>query len=588
MNNFKFYDLTIPQKSIYLTEEYASGSSVNLIGGNIIIDEPVNLDFLEKALNIFVKKNDAIRIRIHMENNKPKQYITPYEPFTIRRVFIKDKQELEDLSLQAVNKKFNFFDSKLFWVTLFKFEDNTGGLIVTFHHIICDAWTMSLFVDQVMNIYSKLIAGEIIDDSANNSYLDFAKSEQDYLHTPRFQKDKEFWNTFFDSEPEPSLISDQKEKIIDTTAKRKIYILDKELYSKLDAFCKEHNCSLYTFFMAIYSLYLARINNNDFSTIGTPILNRTNFKEKNTCGIFVSTQAFFMKMNYEETFTDFLREVLTNQMKFFRHQKYSYSTLLEDLKTKYNISYNLYDLAISYQNARIDNTVADIKFHTNWSFNNNCSDTLQIHFYDLDDTGIINIYYDYKLSKFSEEQIDKIHSRIMNMTLHVLENPSILLKDISIICEKEEELIINKFNNSNISHPKNIGIHELIEAVASKYPNNTAVTYNGEHITYKELIANSTKIATNLIENGVEKGDCVAVLFKNKDINLICSLLGILKAGAAFLAIYPDYPNERIEYILENSNSIIVASWNLLNISRLIILHLHTSHLLCCILYMRN
>lgn len=525
MNNFKFYDLTIPQKSIYLTEEYASGSSVNLIGGNIIIDEPVNLDFLEKALNIFVKKNDAIRIRIHMENNKPKQYIPPYEPFTVRRVFIKDKQELEDLSLQAVNKKFDFFDSKLFWFTLFKFEDNTGGLIVTFHHIISDAWTMSLFVDQVMNIYSKLIAGEIIDDSDNNSYLDFAKSEQDYLHTPRFQKDKEFWNTFFDSEPEPSLISDQKEKIIDTTAKRKIYILDKELYSKLDAFCKEHNCSLYTFFMAIYSLYLARINNNDFSTIGTPILNRTNFKEKNTCGIFVSTQAFFMKMNYEETFTDFLREVLTNQMKFFRHQKYPYSTLLEDLKDKYNISYNLYDLALSYQNARIDNTVANIKFHTNWSFNNNCSDTLQIHFYDLDDTGIINIYYDYKVSKFSEEQIDKIHSRIMNMTLRVLDNPSILLKDISIICEKEEELIINKFNNSNIAHPRNIGIHELIEDVASQYPNNTAVTYNGEHITYKELIVNSTKIATNLIENGVKKGDCVAVLFKNKDINLICSLL---------------------------------------------------------------
>lgn len=560
MNNLKLYDLTIPQKSIYLTEEYATGSSVNLIGGNIIIDEPVNLDFLEKALNIFVKKNDAIRIRIHMENNNPKQYITPYEPFTVRQVFIKDKQELEDLSIQAVNKKFDFFDSKLFWFTLFKFEDNTGGLIVTFHHIISDAWTMSLFVDQVMNIYSKLLAGEIIDNSENNSYLEFAKSEQDYLHTPRFQKDKEFWNTFFDSEPEPSLISDQKEKIIDTTAKRKIYILHKELYSKLDTFCKEHNCSLYTFFMAIYSLYLARINNNDFSTIGTPILNRTNFKEKNTCGIFVSTQAFFMKMNYEETFTDFLKEVLASQMKFFRHQKYPYSTLLEDLKSKYNISYNLYDLALSYQNARIDNTVANIKFHTNWSFNNNCSDTLQIHFYDLDDTGIINIYYDYKVSKFSEEEIDNIHTRIMNMTLHVLKNPSILLKDINIVSEQEEELIRDKFNNSNIVHPKNIGIHELIENIANQYPNNTAVTYNGEHITYKELIANSTKIATNLIADGVQKGDCVAVLFKNKDINLISSLLGVLKAGAAFLAIYPDYPKERIEYILENSNSKILIT----------------------------
>ena len=555
MNNFKFYDLTIPQKSIYLTEEYAGGSSVNLIGGNVIVDEPVNLDFLEKALNIFVKKNDAIRIRIHMEANKPKQYITPYEPFAIKRVFIKNEHELEELSLQAVNKKFDFSDSNLFWFTLFKFEDNTGGLIVTFHHIISDAWTMSLFVDQVMDIYSKLLAGESIDDSENNSYLDFVNSEQAYLNTPRFQKDKEFWNTFFDSEPEPSLISDQKEKVIDTTAKRKIYTLDTGLYSKITSFCKEYNCSIYTFFMAIYLLYLARINNNDFSTIGTPILNRSNFKEKNTCGIFVSTQAFFMKINYEETFADFLKEVLANQMKFFRHQKYPYSTLLEDLKDKYNISYNLYDLALSYQNARIDNTVANIKFHTNWSFNNNCSDTLQIHFYDLDDTGIINIYYDYKVSKFSEEEIAKIHTRIMNMVLSILENPSTLLKDISIITKHEEELIKVKFNDSAIAHPRNIGIHELIEDIASKYPNNTAVTYNNEQITYSELIKASTKLATNIIENGVKKGDCVAVLFKNKDINLICSLLGILKAGAAFLAIYPDYPKERIEYILENSNS---------------------------------
>lgn len=562
MNNLRLNDLTIPQKSIYLTEEYASGSSVNLIGGNIIIDEPVNLDFLEKALNIFVKKNDAIRIRIHMDNNKPKQYITPYEPFSVERVLIQDEKELEELCSHEVSKKFDFLDSKLFWFKIFRFEDNRGGLIVTFHHIISDAWSMSLFVDEVIDIYSKLINGETIDESENNSYLDFVQSEQDYFNTPRFQRDKEFWNTFFDSEPEPSLISEQKEKVIDTTAKRKIYVLDKNLYNKLATFCQEHKCSLYTFFMAIYSLYLARINNNNFSTIGTPILNRSNFKEKNTCGIFVSTQAFFMKMDFEESFNNYLKRVLDSQMKFFRHQKYPYSKLLEDLKDKYNFSYNLYDLAVSYQNARIDNSVSNIKFHTNWSFNNNCSDTLQIHFYDLDDTGIINIYYDYKISKFTEDQIDKIHSRIMNMALHVLENPAVLLKDISIISAEEEDIIKNKFNNSNIYHPTNIGIHELIEDIATKYPTGIAVTCENEQITYKDLVATSTKIANNLIDAGIKKGDCVAVLFKNKDINLICSLLGILKTGAAFLAIYPEYPKERIEYILENSNSKILITEN--------------------------
>ena len=215
----------------------------------------------------------------------------------------------------------------------------------------------------------------------------------------------------------------------------------------------------------------------------------------------------------------------------------------------------MYDLALSYQNARIDTSITNIKFHTNWSFNNNCSDTLQIHFYDLDDTGIINIYYDYKTSKFNEDEINKLHTRIVNMILKILENPSVLLKDINIISNEEENLIKNKFNNSSIPHPKNIGIHELIEDIAKQYPDNIAITFNDNSITYKELSIKSSQIANNLIANGVTKGDCVAILFKNKDINLICSLLGVLKSGAAFLAIYPDYPKERIEYILANSNT---------------------------------
>ena len=555
MNDLKLFNLTIPQKAIFLSEQYSSGTNLNSIGGNIIIEEKVDLDLLEKALNIFVKNNDALRIRIHMEDSIPMQYIVPYEPFYLKRVFLKDKQDLDKLTSETVACPFNFFDSSLFNFTLFKFEDETGGLTLSFHHIISDAWSISLFVDGIIKIYSDLLNNTTINENENNSYLDFVKSEQDYFNTSRFKKDKEFWNSFFSSEPEHIIISDKKEKNITTTAKRKSFLLDKELYQKITSLCKEANCSLFTFFMAIYSLYLARINNSNFSTIGTPILNRTNVKEKSTCGIFTGTQPFCLNIDYNMSFNDFLKNVMCSQIKFFRHQKYPYSTLLEDLKNMYNISYNLYDLAFSYQNARTNATISNIKFHTNWFFNDNCSDSLQIHFYDMDDTGIINIYYDYKISKFSEEEINTLHNRILNMAMQVISNPSIILEDINIISNKEEQFIKNISSNSNISHPRNIGIHDLISEIAKKYPNNTAVTFNNEHITYENLDIYSTKIANNLIANGVKKGDIVAILLKNKDINLIASILGILKTGSAFLAIYPNYPKERIEYILQNSNS---------------------------------
>ena len=555
MENFKLYNLTSPQNAIYLTEEYASGSSVNLISGNVLIDEEVNFDLLEKALNLFVQRNDAIRIRVCMENNKPKQYIQDYIPFKLKKVFISDPSELNKFNTNIINTSFNFFDSDLFWFTLFKFKDNTGGLNVTFHHIIADAWSMSLFVDEVIDIYSKLLKNEDIPIKSEYTYLDFINSEQEYEDTSRFQKDKAFWSDCFDSEPEPSLISDKKTQIVSTSAKRKSYILDEKLYSKINGLCTTYKCSIYTFLMAIYSLYLARINNSNTSIIGTPILNRSNFKEKKTLGLFVSTLPFYSKINFDDNFNDYLKQISENQMKFFRHQRYPYSTLLEDLKKKYNFSYNLYDLAISYQNARINKEDVDIKLHTNWFFNNNCSDTLQVHFYDMDDTGTINIYYDYQISKFDEKDIENIHNRITNLILQVLKNPQVSLKDLAIVSLEEKELIFNKFNNVIVDHPRNTNIYDLIETVAKKQPNNIAIKYNEESITYNDLILRSTQVSKNLIKKGVKKCDCVSVLLNSKNIDLIVSLLGILKTGSAFLAIYPEYPDERINYILEDSKT---------------------------------
>ena len=562
MDNIKLYDLTIPQKSIYLTEQYASGTTVNLISGDMVFEENISPYLVEKALNIYIQKNDSIRLRICMQDGNPKQYISSYVPYKLKVINVSDKNELEKYKKEIINTPIKFFDSDLFSFTLFEFNDGTSHLNVTFHHIISDAWTMSLFVKKFMTIYTSLLKEENIDNLEDFSYLDFIDSEFNYLNSSRFQKDKEFWNNFFDSEPEMSLISDKKEKFIDTTSKRKIYSLDSNLYSNIIKFCKSEKCSVYTFFMAIYSLYLARINNSNSSTIGTPVLNRTNFKEKNTVGMYISTIPFNIKINYEDAFTLFLKSVASNQMTFFRHQKYPYSVLLEDLKTKYNFSYNLYDIAISYQNARDDKDSFDIKFHTDWSFNGNCSDTLQIHFYDMDDTGIMQIYYDYQVAKLSENDIENIHSRILNIVNQVLEKPDLALKDIDIICPDEKKTILEKFNNSYVAHPKNIGVHELIEKVAEKYPNNIAITHNSEKITYHELIERSTVIAQNLIKSGVKNNDCISVLFKEKDINLICSILGILKAGATFLAIYSEYPDERIKYILQNSKSKLLITEN--------------------------
>ena len=203
----KLYSLTNPQKSIYYTEEYSNHTNLNNISGNIIIKEKVNFPCLEKALNLYVKKNDAIRIRIVMSNGIPKQYIHNYEPFSIQLVELENKENLKELNKTLVEKTFDFIDSNLFSFTLFKFPDSTGGLNVTFHHIISDAWTMSLFIDEVMNLYNSLINNEEIDSALNPSYLDYISSEDEYISSNKFEKDKEFWNNVFTTSPELAKIT---------------------------------------------------------------------------------------------------------------------------------------------------------------------------------------------------------------------------------------------------------------------------------------------------------------------------------------------------------------------------------------------
>lgn len=548
------YYLTNPQKSIWLTEQYFPNTSLNVISGNILIEEKINTTLMEQAVNLYLQKNEEIRARIIVQDGVAKQYIKDYEFFKLNIISIHSQEELENHSKVIAHTPFSLIDSDLFKFTLFLYPDGHGALSTTLHHLISDAWGLSLFIKEVIHTYSQLLNNLNCDSTLNPSYIDYLDSEQKYLNSDKYLKDGNFWNSSFNFEPKITSITSMPKVSFSIEAKRRSFQLDSNLYHSISSFCKDANCSIYNFFMGIYSIYIAKINQTNIPIIGTPILNRSNYKEKHTAGMFISTVPFYTELDFSNTIMDTLQSINKQQLSIFRHQKYPYQDLLSNISKKYEIANNIYDVALSYQNARDDSNSSEINYHTEWYFNGAISDTLDIHFYDMDSTGILNFYYDYQVEKLNESDIDRIHNRILYMIEQVVRKPDILLKDISIITPQEEQQL-EKFNSSFVEHPKNIGIHELIENNADLYPDHTAIFYNKETISYKKMIQKVNLIAKNLIKKGVKKGDCVSVLFRDKNINLICSLLGILKAGACFLAIYPDYPNERIQYMLENSQS---------------------------------
>ena len=562
MESKNLYPLTNPQKSIWLTSEFYKGTSINNITASIVIADKVNFDYLKKSINLFVKKNDSFRLKFTVKDNIPMQYIDNFTEFDIEIVSVNSDKDVKDLEKQLNSTCFEIQNNYLFNFKLFRFPDGHGGVSLVAHHLIYDAWTSGLVIDGLMSVYESLLNNDSISDDKCPSYLDYINSENEYLKSEKFDKDKIFWNEVFESVPEiatiPSTKPDLKE--ISCESKRKQFKIPKETIDLINEFCKGRKASIFNFFMGVVSLYLSKISGLDEFVIGTPILNRGNFKEKQTTGMYISTVPFKVTINSDDSFGNFISNMAVDFLKIFRHQKYPYQYLLEDLRTKDNNIPNLYNILISYQNMRSRPQESQVNYYSRWVENGNISDDIDIHLFDINNTGDISIAYDYLLSKYTIDDICSIHARILHIINQILENNEIILKDIEIVTPDEKNKILYDFNNTKIDYPINKTISQLFEEQVEKSPDSTALVFGDNSLTYRELNEKANSLAYYLRNKGVKRNDIVGIMV-NRSIEMIVSILAVLKSGACYIPIDPEYPQDRIEYMLNDSKAKILLTF---------------------------
>lgn len=551
------YNLTNPQKSIWFTEQFYKGTPIENITGCVIVLEKLNLKALQKAINLFVKSNDSFRLKFTVKDDKPLQYLSSFSEFEIENVMVNTDEDIKDIENEMSNTPFEVLDNLLFSFKTFTFPDGHGGFVITAHHLISDAWTAGLVVNEIMDYYEKIINSQIIDNQ-NPSYLDYITSEQEYLNSEKFNKDKEFWNEIFKTVPEvatiPSINVENSNSSLSCKAKRKQFVIPKETMNLINEFCKQNKASAFNFFMAVLAIYLSRVSSLDDFTIGTPILNRGNFKEKQTTGMYISTIPFRISINHKIPFAEFLSNISADFLKIFRHQKYPYQYLLEDLRKKDSSIPNLYNILLSYQNVRSNKQTSDINYESSWVGNNFISDDIDIHLYDMNDTGDINIAYDYLISKYSIDDICSIHARFLYIINQVLENNDITLNEIEIVTPDEKKKILYDFNNTSADYPRDKTITQLFEEQVEKTPDNIAVVFENQKLTYRELNERANSLASYLRSQKIGRNDIVGIMV-NRSLEMIISILAVLKSGACYIPIDPEYPQDRIEYMLNNSNA---------------------------------
>lgn len=550
-----FYNLTNPQKSIYLTEQYYSNTSINNILGTAVISEKVDFSKLEQAINIVIQKNDNLKIKLIKQDDTLKQYIDNFEFTPIEIKNLKNEEDLKLYEDSLVRTPINF-EEKTYEFKIFRFPDNTGGFFLNIHHIVADSWTMGLtcikIIKEYYNLTNKL---DKFEETINPSYIDYINSENDYLNSERYLIDKEYWNNVFSEIPNSISIpgSFYTHNTFDCAANRENFTIPKELVDTIQSYCKKNKASVFNFFMAVLAIYMYKINNTKDFVIGTPILNRTNFKEKNTCGMFINVAPLKINIDSNNNFLDFLNIITKDSKDLLKHQKYSYNNILNDLREKDASVPNLYNVILSYQITKA-NAFSEINYNTHWAFNGTCLNDINIQIYDLNETNNLNISYDYKKNKYSKNDIQTIHQKLLYIIEQLLKETStdINIENIDIILPEEKNILSNINTEKSYNFDKTF--IEIFEENVKKSPNAIAIIDNEIEISYSQLNKLSNQIAHFLKNKNIKQNSTISVSMQRK-YYLIASILGILKLGCNYLPIFPEYPTERIEYILNDSKS---------------------------------
>ncbi|WP_459502276.1 amino acid adenylation domain-containing protein [Bacillus sp. C1] len=555
MSNEECYPLSHPQRRIWYTEVIYSGKGICNLKFLFKIHQKINYSILNRAVNRVINENDGLCIRLKENGHQePEQYFVKHQErefdffdFSAER----DSNSLEQWIEQKAQETFTLFDSDLYYFALIKLSDNECAVFGNVHHIIMDGLSIQIFTSQIAK-YCHEFHSEKDVSVPRNSYVQFLVNEQTYLNSSRFQKDQNFWLEEFKTLPSVTGLKPYNAYQVSTRASRETFELSGFSKVRMEEFSNHYGFSIYTLFVAALSLTMYRWTSSLDIALGMAYGNRMTKMERELIGMMVSTVPLRMDIDPEEEVLSFIGRVSRKQRKVLRHQKYPFDLLLKQVNQENNSNIRLFGTTIDY---RERGETGD----SLWIPNREEVQDFAVHIENLTDINSLHVHIDYREELFSKEEMIRFFKTMLVLMENTFKNPKQKVAEIDILLEEEKRKSLVEFNDPKLDFPPQATIHELFERQAMIHPNAIAVMYEKEKLTYSELNERANQLAHYLQKKGVGSDSLVGLCVERSP-EMIVGILGILKAGGAYVPLDPTYPEQRLQYILEDASIELVVT----------------------------
>ncbi|QQP77975.1 amino acid adenylation domain-containing protein [Bacillus sp. TK-2] len=551
-----YYPLSSAQRRLYILNKIeGSGVSYNMpfamkIKGDLDVHQ------LEQAFRKLIERHESLRTSFVMVDGEPVQKIEKDINFqvTYREM---GTNKLDDI-INGFVKPFDLEKAPLLRVEIIHVTDDEHVMVLDMHHIISDGVSMGIFMQELAELYN----GQKLSP-LSIQYKDYSEWQRGLFTQEEITKQEKYWMNVFNEEvPVLNMPTDYKRPKRRSFAGDRINLkINSETYNQLNKLATENEVTMYMLMLAGYTTLLSKYSGQEDIVVGSPIAGRKHVDLNNVMGMFVNTLAMRNYPKGNRSFREYLKEVKENTLKAYENQDYQFEELVEKVNVRRDISRNpLFDTMLVFQHT--DNMLLNLdglKVSMLEDQREIVKFDITIHVSELEDG--LGLEIEYCTALYKKETIERFLEHFINVLREVVENPEQKLSEIDILTEKEKSKLLNEFNNTKGKYAKEKTLPELFEEQVEKTPNNVALVFENQSITYKELNERANSLAHILREKGVGP-DVVTGIMVERSIEMIVGIMGILKAGGAYLPIDPTYPRTRKEYMLRNSHIEILCVTN--------------------------
>ena len=547
----------------------------------------LNVAALEQSLSEIVRRHEVLRTTFQTithytrgTNGQPVQVIAPASQMTLAVIDVTNspnpEAEIQRLINQEMMRPFSLESDLMLRVLLLRLdppfpllEEGLGVraaqdehlLLITFHHIAFDGWSMGVFWRELKALYAAAVAGEPSPlPPLPIQYADFAIWQRQWLQDVRLEQQLAYWKKQLRNLPALQLPTDRPRPPVQTfRGAAYSFQLSQALCDELAALSRQEDVTLFMSFLATFNVLLSRYTAQEDIVVGSPIANRNRAEIEHLIGFFVNTLVLRTDLSGNPTFRDTLARVREMTLGAYQHQDMPFEKLVEELSPARDLSQNpLVQVLFAVQNAPqspyslkgLSVTVPHFDVQT-------VRFDLEFHLWPTRTEGFVGqIYVNSDL--FDRATISRMIGHFQTLLTGLVANPDKRISEQPILTEAERHQLLVTWNNTTSDYP-DLCVHQLFEEQVERTPDAQALLFpigavEEEQLTYRELNVRANQLAHYLIAQGVGPDVLVAICVE-RSFMMVVGVLAILKAGGTYLPLDPEYPKERLAFMLEDSQA---------------------------------